>query len=142
VVSAGKVTVFYDPFSFHSFRRRDGNRYLDYCTMIATPNATKSKTYVRERYCWIKTVPRASPIMTHTLYRLKNRLLEVPLDLLTLVVSARLAVEGHERTEVELGRLEELDLADVNLLVVSFPALEFILRCLLNLRSGEGRCPG
>jgi len=87
-------------------------------------------------------VPRASPIMTHTLYRLKNRLLEVPLDLLTLVVSARLAVEGHERTEVELGRLEELDLADVNLLVVSFPALEFILRCLLNLRSGEGRCPG
>ena len=42
-------------------------------------------------------------------------LLEFPLYLLALLVCAGLAVEVHEGTEVELGLLQELDLADVNL---------------------------
>lgn len=46
---------------------------------------------------------------------LKNALLELPLDLLTLLVRRRLAVQVHQGTQVELGRLEELDLADVDL---------------------------
>jgi hypothetical protein len=63
--------------------------------------------------------------MACALYRLKNRLLELPLNLLTLVVGARLAVECHQGTEVELGRLEKLNLADVNLLCVSLPPCGF-----------------
>lgn len=47
---------------------------------------------------------------------LQNTLLELSLDLLTLLVGARLAVESHQSTEVELGRLQQLDLADVNVL--------------------------
>ena len=46
---------------------------------------------------------------------LKNRLLELALDLLARVVCAGLAVQAEEGTEVELRRLEELDLADVDL---------------------------
>ena len=68
-----------------------------------------------------KPCPVLHPIMTCALYRLENRLLELPLNLLALVVGARLAVECHQSTEVELGRLEELDLANVNLLFVSLP---------------------
>jgi hypothetical protein len=57
-----------------------------------------------------------------TLYRLQDRLAELALNLLTLLIRARLAVEGHQRTEIELGLLEQLNLADVNLLCVSlFP---------------------
>ena len=50
---------------------------------------------------------------------LKNRLLELALDLLARVVGARLAVQTKESTKVELGRLQELDLADVNLGYIS-----------------------
>ena len=50
-----------------------------------------------------------------TLDLLKNALLELPLHLLTLLVRRGLAVQVHESTQVELGRLEELDLADVDL---------------------------
>jgi len=46
---------------------------------------------------------------------LQNTLLELPLNLLALVVSARLAVEGHQGTQVELGGLQQLNLADVDL---------------------------
>jgi hypothetical protein len=47
---------------------------------------------------------------------LQHTLLELPLDLLALVVGARLAVQGHQSTEVELRCLQQLDLADVYLM--------------------------
>ena len=50
---------------------------------------------------------------------LKDSLLELTLNLLARVVLARLAVETKESTKVELGCLEELDLSDVDLYVVS-----------------------
>lgn len=46
---------------------------------------------------------------------LQHRLLELPLDLLALVVGVGLAMEGEEGTEIELRLLEDLDLADVDL---------------------------
>lgn len=49
------------------------------------------------------------------LNRLKNGVLELALNLLALVVGGGLAVEGEQSTEVELGRLQKLDLANVNL---------------------------
>lgn len=49
------------------------------------------------------------------LYRLEDLLTELALDLLTLLVRARLPVESHQGAKVELGRLEELNLADVDL---------------------------
>ena len=54
--------------------------------------------------------------MKKPLNSLEDRLLELPLHLLALVISRGLAVEGEESTQVELGRLEKLHLADVNLL--------------------------
>lgn len=45
----------------------------------------------------------------------KNRFLELPLNLVTLVIGRRLSVQVKQRTEVELGGLEKLDLADVDL---------------------------
>lgn len=55
--------------------------------------------------------------MTHDLYVLQDLLLELPvaLDLVTGIISARLSVQRQKVSEVELGRLEELDLADVDL---------------------------
>ena len=50
-------------------------------------------------------------------YLLQDALLELPLDPLALLVSSRLAVERHEGAEVELGRLQQLHLADVDLLM-------------------------
>lgn len=46
---------------------------------------------------------------------LQNLLLELPLNLLALIISGGLPVEVQECTEVELGRLKELNLADVHL---------------------------
>lgn len=46
---------------------------------------------------------------------LEYLLLELPLNLLALIIGRRLAVQGQKRTQVKLGRLEELDLANVNL---------------------------
>lgn len=51
-------------------------------------------------------------------YLLQDTLLELPLDPLALLVGGGLAVERHEGTQVELGRLQELDLADVDLFIV------------------------
>lgn len=51
----------------------------------------------------------------HPLNVLKDLLLELPLNLLALVVGGGLAVQSKESTEVELGGLEELDLTDVDL---------------------------
>jgi hypothetical protein len=47
---------------------------------------------------------------------LENTLLELPLNLLALVIRTRLAVQSHQGTKVELGGLEQLDLSDVDLL--------------------------
>lgn len=47
---------------------------------------------------------------------LQDALLELPLNLLSLLIGPRLAVQSHQSTEVELGCLEELDLADVDLI--------------------------
>jgi hypothetical protein len=52
---------------------------------------------------------------TMTLNVLKNRLLELALNLLASVILVRLAVETEEGTKVELGCLEELDLSYVDL---------------------------
>lgn len=46
---------------------------------------------------------------------LQDTLLELPLDLLALIVRTRLAVQGHQSSQVKLGSLEELDFANVNL---------------------------
>lgn len=46
---------------------------------------------------------------------LQNLLLELPLNLLALVVGRRFAMKVKQRTKVELGGLEELNLADVDL---------------------------
>jgi hypothetical protein len=46
---------------------------------------------------------------------LKDLLLEFPLNLVALVIGGRLAVKVQESAEVELGGLQELDLADVDL---------------------------
>lgn len=46
---------------------------------------------------------------------LENALLELPLNLLALLVCRRLAVQGQEATKVELGLLQQLNLADVHL---------------------------
>jgi hypothetical protein len=64
----------------------------------------------------IKTVTVTMPRpYQHRLNLLKNALLELALHLLALLVCGGLTVEGHERAEVELGLLEKLDLADVDL---------------------------
>lgn len=47
---------------------------------------------------------------------LQDTLLELPLNLLALVISARLAVQSHQGTKVELGGLEQLNLSDVDVL--------------------------
>lgn len=49
---------------------------------------------------------------------LQDTLLELPLNLLALVISARLAVQSHQGTKVELGGLEQLNLSDVDLEIV------------------------
>jgi hypothetical protein len=54
-------------------------------------------------------------ILALRLHSLQDGLLELTLNLLAGLVSGRLAVEREEVAEVELGCLEELDLADVNL---------------------------
>lgn len=58
---------------------------------------------------------RCVPHSINLLYGLEDLLTELPLNLLASIVGTGLAVESHESTEVELGLLEELDLADVDL---------------------------
>lgn len=53
--------------------------------------------------------------MSRHLNGLQNLLLELPLNLLALVIGGRLAVERKESTKVELGLLEQLNLANVDL---------------------------
>lgn len=49
------------------------------------------------------------------LYLLEDTLLELPLNLLAVLVGGRLAVQRHQGTKVELGLLEQLNLADMHL---------------------------
>ena len=49
------------------------------------------------------------------LHGLQNGLLELAINLLAGIILGRLSVEGEEGTKIELGLLEELDLADVDL---------------------------
>lgn len=63
----------------------------------------------------MKTLPQCVPNDNNPLYRLENLLTELPVNLLALLVRARLAVKRHQGTKVELGLLEKLDLADVDL---------------------------
>lgn len=46
---------------------------------------------------------------------LQNRLLEFPLNLVALVIRRGFTVQVQQSTEIELGRLEQLDLANVDL---------------------------
>lgn len=73
---------------------------------------------------------------------LEDTLLELPLNLLALVVGTRLAVESHQCSKIELGRLEQLDLADVDLSqhISALPIND--VNQSRNSRSGGGRCPG
>lgn len=68
----------------------------------------------RQQLPWLTSIWHPFKIKT-PLNSLKDRLLELPLNLLALVIGSRLAVEGKQSTQVELGGLEELDLADVDL---------------------------
>lgn len=95
---------------------------------------------------------------TNPLNLLKDALLELTLHLLALLVRGRLAVEGEQAAKVELGLLQQLNLADVNLYVALMSVLRFSLhtapatycaqlpcpaqKMALHVRSGEGRCPG
>lgn len=54
-----------------------------------------------------------------SLNTLQDRLLELPLHLLSLLVRAGLAVEVKQGAKVELRCLEELDFPDVNLAIVN-----------------------
>ena len=74
------------------------------------------------------------------LYRLQDLLLELALDLLTRIVRTRLAVKSHERTEIKLRRLQEFDLANVNLVPVSVLQPQFY--CDPNPHFARDRCPG
>ena len=65
---------------------------------------------------------------------LKDGLLELPLHLLALVVGSRLTVESEQSTEVKLGRLEQLNLANVNLeetssKLVGYLTMSLEMRC-------------
>ena len=60
------------------------------------------------------------------LYLVQDLLLELPLDLLTRLIGVRLAVEVQEGAEVELGCLQQLDFADVDLWTVSKMAPEIL----------------
>jgi hypothetical protein len=51
----------------------------------------------------------------YLLYLIQHLLLKLPLNLLTLLICVRLAVEVKKSTKVELGRLQELNFADVDL---------------------------
>lgn len=58
------------------------------------------------------------PKIQHRLDLVQDNLLELPLNLLALVVRPRLAMECHQGTQVEPRLLQQLDLADVNLFSV------------------------
>lgn len=56
-----------------------------------------------------------SPIMNFNLYFFQHLLLELPLNLLTLLIRSFFTVEVEECTQVKLRCLQEFDFADVDL---------------------------
>lgn len=76
------------------------------------------------------------PGFENNLHVLQNGLLELAVNLLTSIVLGRLSVEGEEGTEVELGLLEELDLADVDLNAISMLSRRTGLNCQLTFWRG------
>ena len=91
---------------------------LDYLTIHAKCNKKQRESNPPGPWRVLLYENRAqcrSPFNRPPLHSLQNLLLELALNLLALLISAGLAVKGQQSTEVELGRLEELDLADVNL---------------------------
>ena len=60
---------------------------------------------------YLTSIPIKKPLNS-----LKNLVLELPLNLLALVISGGLAVESQQSTQIKLGGLEKLNLADVDLL--------------------------
>ena len=78
------------------------------CNGMCCPDMTR---------CLLLRLPH---VKTSRLDILEHTLLKLALDLLTLVVGPRLAVQSHEGTEVELGCLQQLDLADVDLCCVRY----------------------
>ena len=87
------------------------------CSIIVTP-CPKAKTLTICK--WLddqNSILISSPQCFDHLDVLQNLLLEFPLDLLSLLVGIRLAVEVKESSKVELWCLEELDFADVDLYI-------------------------
>lgn len=61
------------------------------------------------------TSRKSQPNTTIPLHLIQHLLLEFPLNLLSVLIGVRLAVEVEEGAEVELGGLQQLDFADVDL---------------------------
>lgn len=116
------------PFDFNpawtmSLNGTDIHDYL-YHSDLPRPMQRESKTHtalgevlLEETVCPCR-IPNqfCSPSLRPTpLHVLKDTLLELPLNLLALLIRGRLAVQRQQVAEVELGCLEQLDLADVNL---------------------------
>lgn len=74
------------------------------------------------------------------LYLIQHLLLELPLNLLTMLICVRLAVEVKKSAKVELGCLQELDFADVDLNKCQQNPSNNIL--LSNAHFVMGRCLG
>lgn len=61
------------------------------------------------------TSRKSHPNTTIPLHLIQHLLLEFPLNLLSVLIGVRLAVEVEQGTEVELGCLQQLNFADVDL---------------------------
>jgi len=59
---------------------------------------------------------KETSVLSFCLHIFQNLLLELPLDLLTRLVSSRLAMKSKQSTKIKLGCLEQLDFADIDVL--------------------------
>lgn len=78
---------------------------------LALRNIVKSQTV----WTRVKIQKKLIAISISTSDVLKNLFLELPLNLLALVISRRFPVEVQQGTKIKLRGLEELDFADVDL---------------------------
>lgn len=79
---------------------------------LALRNIVKSQTV------WTRVKIKKNSLRSRSPHQsdvLKNLFLELPLNLLALVISRRFPVEVQQGTKIKLRGLEELDLADVDL---------------------------
>jgi hypothetical protein len=100
-------------------RNQSGRKVLSHKYKSSPPFVKETGTFFRFFFCSVLPLSGYPTDYACSLNLLENNLLELPLNLLALVVRCRLAVEGHEGAEVELGRLQQLDLADVYLEISS-----------------------